>query len=428
MSQTNREIYKLPKTKFIGRFIEKKLYKSSISLSTPLLSFLNSSIFPQFFFQSKENDKKFLALGILEKLSPEWALKIELPQEINLFGFLFFDKKIDSSWEGFETPFFFLPKFEITKENNKTILSYYSYKEEVVELHLEGSTSTDKKGSLETSEHFPSYPLWEKMIIEECGDISKGLINKIVLARKTLFKIEKIISFNQTIENLLKVPHTHTFAIIINKNIGFFGASPETLFSRNNSFLETEAIASTRKRGATEIEDLQLEKEMRTNRKDLIEFGEVQKGIENTLTRFCSKVKRTPLFVYKNSFLQHLCCRFQAKTTMDSYSIIHNLHPTPAIGGLPKEEASNRIHKLEPFSRRLYSSVLGIRGKEEEEFIIAIRSFIINNNTLTAFAGVGIVEESSPQKEWQELNWKIESILKGAGYELSCRNLCSNNH
>ena len=84
--------------------------------------------------------------------------------------------------------------------------------------------------------------------------------------------------------------------------------------------------------------------------------------------------------------------------------------------------------ELEPFSRRLYSSILGSKGKNKEEFIVAIRSFIVNKTLLTAFAGVGLVEKSEPEKEWQELSIKIESIIKGAGFEITRRNLCPLNH
>lgn len=417
-----------PELTLIGSFNGKNLYKATKQIENCVLSFIELDIFPKVFIRSKNSKIQSLAIGSLEKFNPDFILSNPINLDVNFYGFINFDKKNDSTWDGFDLPFFFIPEFEVICKDNTTCISTYSYNQNPKELLIDLTSTKESENKISFVSESPQYQDWESLVKKQTKDISAKRLKKVVLAKKESFETQYPINHKNTLQSLLKVPNTHAFAIILDQENGFFGASPETLYTKTNQTISTEAIASTRKRGNSLKEDLELEKQMLKSSKDLTEFSEVQTGIENSLNTLCSKVKRSPISVYKNTYVQHLRCEFKATTEASSFDIINSLHPTPAIGGFPKKEAVKRILELEPFSRRLYSSILGSKGKNKEEFIVAIRSFIVNKTLLTAFAGVGLVEKSEPEKEWQELSIKIESIIKGAGFEITRRNLCPLNH
>src|SRR3990167_1434576 len=94
--------------------------------------------------------------------------------------------------------------------------------------------------------------------------------------------------------------------------------------------------------------------------------------------------------------------------------IVKTLHPTPALCGMPKQTAYTLIHEEEPFERGLYGGALGWRSTDAAEYIVGIRSCLVQGSTATLFSGAGIVKDSNAEDEWDELNQKIrlyEGIL-----------------
>ncbi|NBB72314.1 MAG: isochorismate synthase, partial [Bacteroidetes bacterium] len=94
-------------------------------------------------------------------------------------------------------------------------------------------------------------------------------------------------------------------------------------------------------------------------------------------------------------------------TTLDA---VHALHPTPAIGGVPTEDALQAIRAQEPFARGWYAGPVGWIGPDAAEFAVAIRSGLIRDNTLALYSGAGIVDGSAPDSEWEEIEQKISDF------------------
>jgi menaquinone-specific isochorismate synthase len=93
-------------------------------------------------------------------------------------------------------------------------------------------------------------------------------------------------------------------------------------------------------------------------------------------------------------------------------SIAESLHPTPAISGIPSTEAQKLIRSTEPFNRGWYGGLIGwFDTKGNGEFSVAIRSAISDKNKVTLYAGAGVVLNSNPQDEWDEIQLKFQSIL-----------------
>jgi menaquinone-specific isochorismate synthase len=91
--------------------------------------------------------------------------------------------------------------------------------------------------------------------------------------------------------------------------------------------------------------------------------------------------------------------------------VLARLHPTPAVGGSPREQAVARIREIEKFFRGLYAGALGwLDAQGNGEFFAGIRSALINGTTARIYAGAGIVAGSSPEKEFAETELKFKAM------------------
>ena len=89
------------------------------------------------------------------------------------------------------------------------------------------------------------------------------------------------------------------------------------------------------------------------------------------------------------------------------------LHPTPAMGGIPRQVAIDLIKEYEEYERKLYAAPIGIiENSGEGIFVVGIRSALIDGNKVYAYAGCGIVEQSNCREEYEETNTKLRTILE----------------
>ena len=100
---------------------------------------------------------------------------------------------------------------------------------------------------------------------------------------------------------------------------------------------------------------------------------------------------------------------------MCDWQLLAALHPTPAVGGAPREAALAFIRESEPYDRGWYAGACGMLSRETSEFSVAIRSARITAQGISLFAGAGIVAGSEPAPEWAELDNKIANVLSLLG-------------
>jgi len=92
--------------------------------------------------------------------------------------------------------------------------------------------------------------------------------------------------------------------------------------------------------------------------------------------------------------------------------LVEALHPTPAVGGLPPDRALETIRETEPFDRGWYAAPVGwIDAAGNGTFAVGLRSAVATRRRATLFAGVGIVGDSDPDAEWDEVELKFRPIL-----------------
>jgi len=191
----------------------------------------------------------------------------------------------------------------------------------------------------------------------------------------------------------------------IDENQIWIGASPELLLeTEEDQKYRTVSLAGTLTHASqTWTQKEQEEQAMVT---DYI-IQQLEKGQYQVQTDGPNEIE--------NGHLRHLqtSLYIKAKDT-NIIELARLLHPTPAINGIPKQEAFDYIGEMEKDKREFYSGIIGLVQPEKSILHVNLRCARIAQNGITLFAGAGITSKSNPEKEWTETQNKmkiIESLL-----------------
>lgn len=186
------------------------------------------------------------------------------------------------------------------------------------------------------------------------------------------------------------------------------GSSPEILVRKEGDSIELRPIAGTRKRGATEEEDLALEKELLADPKEraehlmLVDLG--RNDVGRVACGGCVEV-RDLLVIERYSHVMHIVSGVHGKMAedKDQFDLMSACFPAGTVSGAPKIRAMEIIDELEPERRGPYAGSVGYFGfSGNMDFCITIRTFVMSGKDLYVQAGAGIVADSDPQKEYEE--------------------------
>jgi menaquinone-specific isochorismate synthase len=257
---------------------------------------------------------------------------------------------------------------------------------------------------------------WRDGVEAAISRIHAGDLRKVVLAQALAVDLDAPLSLSDTLVRLgEKYPDCHRF--LVEPEAGeasFFGATPERLVSVRGRTVETGALAGTTGRGETPEEDEWLARELMDSEKNVHEHDLVADTIRDQLAPFAASVATGERQVRRLATVQHLWTPITAELDRDYHvlDLVEALHPTPAVGGLPPEEALATIRETEPFDRGWYAAPVGwIDAAGYGSFAVALRSAVATPRAVTLFAGVGIVADSDPDREWDEVQLKYRPIL-----------------
>jgi salicylate biosynthesis isochorismate synthase/menaquinone-specific isochorismate synthase len=195
----------------------------------------------------------------------------------------------------------------------------------------------------------------------------------------------------------------------------FIGASPELLVRRDGARAQTVALAGTTRRSADPSVDDHLGEKLLHSAKDREEQAIVTARIERTLKPVSVWVAAAeePMLV-KVQNVQHLATpiRAQLREPLSTLELAGLLHPTPAVGGEPRERAIKLIPELEGLDRGWYAGPVGWTDMAEDgEFCVALRGGLLRDKTAHLFAGCGVVRDSDPAAELAETEIKLQTML-----------------
>ncbi|MEG4850750.1 isochorismate synthase [Microcoleus sp. B5-D4] len=347
-------------------------------------------------------------------------------------SFAFFDENIAAN-SYFPPATIFLPKWQITRQKDSCILVANAIieKDRNVKNIAENIWQTFDKiesrkyhkltTAIDSSISLKQIPVndasqFKTSVKSALELIASKYFSKIVLSQAINVISQTPFSLIDSLNNLrLSYPDCYVFSTSNGKGQNFIGASPERLISIHNNQLLTDALAGSAPRGKTEAGDTKLAQGLLESEKDIREHQVVIDFIVDRL----SKLGITPNFspvprLLQLSNIQHLWTPITAQIPADIHllKILAQLHPTPAVAGVPRDIALEQIRRCESCDRSLYAAPLGwIDRTGNGEFAVGIRSALIDGDRAILYAGAGIVAGSEPEKELAEIQLKLQPLL-----------------
>lgn len=344
-------------------------------------------------------------------------------------GIKFAPNQESNLWEEFSDSDWFVPGYLFLKQNDRYFIIYNFYFSSEKKIITQNFSNTldqfnsicwdinDEQIDLDLENPITSNSIdtWSSMVNKALGDISDGLLSKVVLSREVKFQFHNEPIISQLIDKLSdRYPRCYTFAYSRGNSL-FIGASPEKLAKISNNWIEVDALAGSAPRGNTEIEDIEMENFLLNSEKNLFEQHTVVNFIHNSLTKFSNEIifEDKPT-IRKLPNIQHLWTVIRAKlnSNFNVFDLLMKIHPTPAICGAPWKVAKDFILFNEPHDRGFYSGNIGwFNFNGEGEFAVGLRSAIIKGKEIFVYAGCGIVEGSEAKSEFEESEIKLKPIL-----------------
>lgn len=273
--------------------------------------------------------------------------------------------------------------------------------------------------SLEAQEHPPG-AAWKARVAASVQAVRDGILHKVVLARSVWVRggrLDPVAALRRLSDGY---PGCTVFAMARGDRC-FLGATPERLVKVHGGCVSAMALAGTAPRGRDEKEDRHWGEVLMASPKERIEHAAVVDLLRDDLAGACTEVSAAqgPMLM-KVANVQHLCTPFSARlrSPLTLLDLVARLHPTPAVGGVPREKALEWIRRCEGFDRGWYAGPVGwVDGAGEGEFAVAIRSALLHGDEAVLFAGCGIVAESDPDQEYTESRLKLRPMLSALGMQ-----------
>lgn len=228
--------------------------------------------------------------------------------------------------------------------------------------------------------------------------IKQKKADKVVIARSLALQFKEYVSAPQVLSQIIhEQPESYLFGLE-HRHLLFFGASPERLVKVEDGRAFSSCIAGSIKRGKTAEEDEAFGQSLLNDPKNGGEHQYVVDMIAETFRKNCvdMTVPDRPRLL-KIRDIQHLYTPVEGQLNQDAtiLQLTKSLHPTPALGGVPRTEALAAIRKYEPMNRGLYAAPIGwLDAEGNGEFAVAIRSAALLNDKAYLYAGGGIVADS----------------------------------
>ncbi|WP_020007434.1 isochorismate synthase [Salinicoccus albus] len=409
-----------------------------------IFSHFTDELGSRYWFRSKDERYNSVGIGYLEtikrdKYSAE-ALSIEkdrlyrsiqhisaregMCSRLSLFGGTRFDDKdTTDEWNDYAMVEFHLPKWQFDLVNRELFysirISDVDIESILTDIHSElkaidsAETPAPEKPEINMEKDiFPS--AWKQLVDQAVDVLNDEDFRKVVLAR------QRLITFKTPAEPLYLLKRLDdeegTYTVYYEKNkSAFISKSPEKLFHVKDDNLITNAVAGSSERTGDVTRDEEQVSFLMADEKNRYEHELVRESIVSDLEPYSDEVKYSPdPNIMENKYIYHLHTPIEAVLNEKTgvFELLDAIHPTPAVGGLPKDKAREYIMAEEYGTRGLYAAPIGlIHEDNESEFVVAIRSMLVQAKSATLFAGCGIVKGSSSEKEFEETRVKFTPML-----------------
>jgi anthranilate synthase component 1 len=254
-----------------------------------------------------------------------------------------------------------------------------------------------------------------QMVDRAKGHIKEGDIFQVVLSNRFEADFEgSIFDTYRVLRTINPSPYMFYFG---GSNLEIAGASPETLVKLHNGRLFTFPLAGTRPRGASDEEDIALEKELLADDKELAEHNmlvDLGRNDLGKISKFGTVTVEKYMSILRFSHVMHIGSTvsgeiIEGKTGLDA---INAVLPAGTLSGAPKIRAMQIINEQEQNKRGIYGGAIGyLDFTGNMDTCIAIRIVYKRNNKVFIRSGAGIVADSKPESEYQECVNKSAAVM-----------------
>jgi menaquinone-specific isochorismate synthase len=410
----------------------------------------------RFYWENSREDVAFAGMGIAAELVAWGADRFTVIQQKaeqlfadalidgditpRLFGgFAFQDDFVpDNTWTIYAPAYFVLPHYQLTHHHDETWLTLnvnVSPDEDAAQMigDLREALLARREMLISTPQdvrrtptqplavNYPmSYATWTEMITNATTRINNGELKKVVLSRVCELRFAEWVDVDAALDDLAeRYPNCYRFLFEPRPHHAFYGATPELLVKVEGRHIETMGLAGSVRRGATPEDDAHYAEQLLHDPKERLEHAVVVDAITAKLAPITQSLtlSDTP-GIYALSNIQHLYTPISGtlRERLDVLALVRLLHPTPALGGEPPEAAMQFIREAEPVPRGWYAAPIGwMDAQGDGVFGVAIRSAVSQDRRVWLYAGVGVVGDSQPQKEWDETALKFRPMLHALG-------------
>ena len=359
-----------------------------------------------------------------------------------LFGGFAFrgDFTPDNTWSIYAPAWFALPHYQLVSSAGQKWLTINAQvprdedaaalvddlqsalRAKIADLRQSPRSPSDTRQSAFVDIDYPmSFDAWQGMIDSATARIRAGELNKVVLARAAELRFDAPVKILPILRHLASnYAECYRFLFEPRPQFAFYGASPELLADVRGRRVATMALAGSIGRGETAAADARLGEALMSSAKDRHEHQIVVDKLRDRLAPLTAALEMPPPQLLKLSNIQHINTPIagQLKRATGILPLVGALHPTPALGGDPREKAMTLIRDLEPIPRGWYGAPVGWIDRElEGQFTVAIRSAVAQAARAWIYAGAGIVADSEPESEWDETALKFRPMLEAHGAE-----------
>src|SRR5512145_3072546 len=207
-------------------------------------------------------------------------------------------------------------------------------------------------------------------------------------------------------------------------DLAVVGSSPEVLVRLEGDLVQLRPIAGTRPRGATPEEDRRLEAELLSDPKEIAEHVMLVDLGRNDVGRVAQwgtvKVDEQ-MAVERYSHVMHIVSNVvgRLRPGLTAFDVLRAAFPAGTVTGARKIRAMEIIEELEPSRRGIYAGAVGYFDLQGNmDFCITIRTIVLRGGEAIVQAGAGIVADSDPDREWEEVGNKTKILFRALGVRM----------
>jgi isochorismate synthase len=272
---------------------------------------------------------------------------------------------------------------------------------------------------LATTGEQPDRATWDRLVGLFAGAVGRGRIDKVVLTRRVALRSSLELDPVNALRRLAAAGRESTTFAFVRDGVTFLGATPERLARTEGRAFRTVAMAGSAPRGTDAADDARLAAGLLASDKDREEHAVVVTMLRDVLRPIAERLDVAPApGVLALRHVQHLVTPMEGVLRDETgiLALAELLHPTPAVGGEPRDAALALIAEHEGFDRGWYAGPVGWLGVDGEgELMVALRCGLVEGQRATLFAGCGIVADSDPAREWEESRIKLRPVVSAVG-------------